>query len=154
MRCLVVLTLAVQAVAFQVRRSSWAGALTKGGAKIPFPGSLQLPRRAVPSHLPRMVLSEPGTTSTGGSVPTQRGTWSPSSWRNFETKQLPDYPDMEALQQAEEVSLKFSIPLLCSTALVRHPHAMHAGWRRGPHRPRVPSAIRGSLHGFSPDSPA
>lgn len=69
-----------------------------------------LPRRAAPFTLPRMVLSEPGTTPTGGSFPTQRGTWSPSSWRKFETKQLPDYPDLEALERAEE-ELARSAPL-------------------------------------------
>mmetsp|Transcript_5055 Transcript_5055/g.14647 ORF Transcript_5055/g.14647 Transcript_5055/m.14647 type:complete len:91 (-) Transcript_5055:12-284(-) len=49
-----------------------------------------------------MVLREPPKVATPATVTAEYGKWSPSSWRTKESKQIPEYPDPEALEKVEE----------------------------------------------------
>ena len=61
-----------------------------------------------------MVLKDPASIIKPGSIPSPKaptGTWSPSSWRTKEARQIPKYEDQEALAKAE-ADLRKCAPLV------------------------------------------
>ncbi len=71
----------------------------------PGPAPPQDERKKLESTQPRIRLSEsgPSPVESAGRIGDGSGmAWSPESWRRFEARQQPDYPDPAALAAAEE----------------------------------------------------